>query len=132
MGAKLGMAFLDHGFLRFSNFVQPRRAMLMRYIKVEKGGEVIGLENKQALKYGYGSMLNLRVFLTSSFGSSCYKNLRNACNYFNQANLLESIKFIILKTPKSRNFSFTASASLSASSSPTNRPARSSTPSPNI
>lgn len=35
-------------------------------------------------------MLNLRVFLTNSFGSAAYKNLRNAINYFTQANLLEN------------------------------------------
>lgn len=90
MGSKLGMAFLDHGFLRFTDFKQPRRAMLMRFVQVLENGTVNGLENKQSLKYGYGSMLNLRVFLTTSFGSSSYKNLRHAANYFGQANLLES------------------------------------------
>lgn len=40
MGAKLGMAHLDHGFLKFSNFKQPKRAMLMRYIKINDKGEV--------------------------------------------------------------------------------------------
>lgn len=40
MGAKLGMIFLDHGFLRFTNFKQPRRAMLMRYVQVLEDGTV--------------------------------------------------------------------------------------------
>ncbi len=30
-----------------------------------------GLENTQAIKYGYGSMLNLRVKLTYSFALKC-------------------------------------------------------------
>jgi hypothetical protein len=41
--------------------------MLMKYVKVNENGEISGLENKQALKYGYGSMLNLRVKLTFTF-----------------------------------------------------------------
>ena len=43
----------------------------MRYIKVTKQGVVEGLENTQAIKYGYGSMLNLRVKLTYSFALKC-------------------------------------------------------------
>lgn len=45
----------------------PRKALLMRYVKVSADGKVEGLENKQAIKYGYGSMLNLRVKLTYNF-----------------------------------------------------------------
>lgn len=41
--------------------------MLMKYIKVNKDGSVEGLQNKSAEKYGYGSMLNLRVQLTYLF-----------------------------------------------------------------
>ncbi len=49
------------------NLQIPRKAMLMRYIKISKDGSIEGLENTQAIKYGYGSMLNLRVKLTYSF-----------------------------------------------------------------
>ena len=44
--------------------------MLMKYVKIQKDGTVVGLENKSAIKYGYGSMLNLRVKLTYSFSIS--------------------------------------------------------------
>lgn len=43
----------------------------MRYVKVSKDGKVEGLENTQAIKYGYGSMLNLRVKLTYNFAIRC-------------------------------------------------------------
>lgn len=41
--------------------------MLMRYVKVSPDGEVSGLENASAIKYSYGSMLNLRVQLVFGF-----------------------------------------------------------------
>lgn len=41
--------------------------MLSRYIQIQENGEVLGLENKQAIKYGYGSMLNLRIQLVIGF-----------------------------------------------------------------
>jgi hypothetical protein len=55
----------------------PREAMLMRYIKIDDKGNVSGHENKQNIKYGYGSMLNLRVYLASVFGISVIKSTRN-------------------------------------------------------
>lgn len=39
----------------------------MKYVQVTPEGEVIGLENKQAIKYAYGSMLFLRVALPFNF-----------------------------------------------------------------
>ena len=44
--------------------------MLMRYVQVAADGKVSGLENKSAIKYGYGSMLNLRVRLVYGFAMS--------------------------------------------------------------
>lgn len=46
----------------------------MKYVQVEADGKVLGLENKQAIKYGYGSMLFLRVRLVYgfAFGSIIY------------------------------------------------------------
>lgn len=41
--------------------------MLSRYVQVKSDGTVFGLENKQAIKYGYGSMLNLRIKLVMGF-----------------------------------------------------------------
>ena len=61
---------MDNGALILNNIVVPRDAMLMKYVQIDKNGEVFGLENKQAIKYGYGSMLNLRVQLTYSFAFS--------------------------------------------------------------
>lgn len=74
MGSKLGMPKVDHGYLLFDGYTLPRDAMLCRYIKIDDQGRVLGLENRQALKYGYGSMLNLRVYLASVFGFSIIKS----------------------------------------------------------
>ena len=41
--------------------------MLSRYVQIQPNGTVLGLENKQAIKYGYGSMLNLRIKLVMGF-----------------------------------------------------------------
>ncbi len=41
--------------------------MLSKYIQISDQGKVIGAENKQAIKYAYGSMLNLRVTLVNGF-----------------------------------------------------------------
>ena len=68
IGSKLGMNRTDNGYLLLHHYVVPRSAMLSRYIKIDDKGNVLGLENKQSLKYGYGSMLNLRVHLVSAFG----------------------------------------------------------------
>ena len=38
-------------------------------------------------------MLNLRVFLTYSFGTSAYKSLRYATNYFKASNQLDGKNF---------------------------------------
>lgn len=43
----------------------------MRYVQVKEDGVVLGIDNKEAIKYGYGSMLNLRVKLTYSFAVGC-------------------------------------------------------------
>lgn len=40
--------------------------MLSRFVRV-KDGKAEGHDNKEAIKYGYGSMLNLRVALTTTF-----------------------------------------------------------------
>lgn len=73
MGSKLGMGRVDHGYLLFHNYHIPKDSMLMRYVRLDDDGKVHGLDNKQALKYGYGSMLNLRVYLASVFGVSIIK-----------------------------------------------------------
>jgi hypothetical protein len=58
---------VDNGYLKVNNVEVPRENMLSRYVQVEADGTVVGLENKQAIKYGYGSMLNLRVKLVNGF-----------------------------------------------------------------
>lgn len=67
IGPKLGFIRIDNGYLSFKKVEVPRRAMLMKYVTVSADGVVNGLENKQAIKYGYGSMLNLRVILVYNF-----------------------------------------------------------------
>lgn len=67
IGPKLGFAQVDNGYLLMKNIEVPLDNMLMKYIQVKEDGEVLGLENKAAIKYAYGSMLNLRVKLTESF-----------------------------------------------------------------
>lgn len=46
-----------------SNVKVPVRNLLMRYITVKENGDVIPPKDKNAAKYGYGSMLKLRVLL---------------------------------------------------------------------
>lgn len=58
---------IDNGSVIFKNKTIPRNGMLMKYVSVNPDGTVTGLENKSAIKYGYGSMLNLRVQLTFGF-----------------------------------------------------------------
>lgn len=41
----------------------PVRNLLMRYVTVTENGDVIPPKDKNAAKFGYGSMLNLRVLL---------------------------------------------------------------------
>ena len=74
------MDIIDNGSLVFSNKEVPRKAMLMRYIQVKPDGTVLGLENTSAIKYGYGSMLNLRVQLT--FGFAIDFNVRPPNNLY--------------------------------------------------
>jgi hypothetical protein len=67
IGPKLGLDVIDNGSLRFRDKTVPLRAMLMRYVQVSAEGTVRGLENTSAIKYGYGSMLNLRIQLVFGF-----------------------------------------------------------------
>ena len=67
LGPKLGFEGVDNGILLFKNHVVPREAMLMKYTNVAEDGNVSGLGNASAVKYGYGSMLNLRVQLVFGF-----------------------------------------------------------------
>ena len=43
----------------------------MKYVTVSKDGKVEGLQSTSAMKYSYGSMVNLRIKLTFNFGFSC-------------------------------------------------------------
>ena len=67
IGRKIGFLRRDNGYLHMKNMQIPRINMLMRYIEVTEDGEVKDLANKAAIKYGYGSMLNLRIILTTNF-----------------------------------------------------------------
>lgn len=67
IGPKFGFHRVDNGYLSFNNVEVPRENMLMKYIQVTPSGEVQGRENKEAIKYAYGSMLYLRVALPFNF-----------------------------------------------------------------
>ena len=67
IGAKLGLDEIDNGSMILKEKVVPRRSMLMRYVQVSADGTVAGLDNTSAIKYSYGSMLNLRVELSFLF-----------------------------------------------------------------
>ena len=84
------MARVDHGYLMFDGYKLPREAMMMRYIQIDDQGKVHGLENKQALKYGYGSMLNLRVYLASVFGISIVRSTKKFVDTMRAKGLFES------------------------------------------
>ena len=58
---------VDNGGLILKNFEAPLNSMLMKYVKVRTDGTIEGLENSSAIKYSYGSMLNLRVQLVFGF-----------------------------------------------------------------
>ena len=61
LGPKIGFMRTDNGFMLVNNLEISRENMLMKYVEVTEDGTVKGLENKAAIKYAYGSMLNLRV-----------------------------------------------------------------------
>lgn len=84
IGPKLGFERVDNGACFFKSYEVPLDSMLSKYIQVKPNGEVLGLENKEAaLKYGYGSMLNLRVILTYNFAFThmIYPSMCNAFVY---------------------------------------------------
>lgn len=62
-GPKLGFLGVDNGFMNLKNARVPVENFLMRYSTVTKDGTFIPPKDKNAVKYGYGSMLNLRVAL---------------------------------------------------------------------
>lgn len=62
-GPKLGFLGVDNGFMNLSNVRVPVENFLMRYSTVSKDGVFTPPKDKNAVKYGYGSMLNLRVYL---------------------------------------------------------------------
>lgn len=61
-----GFGNVDNGYLLLKEYKVPRDNMLMRYCSVDKQGN-IQKASSVATKLGYGSMLNLRVSLVSSF-----------------------------------------------------------------
>jgi hypothetical protein len=67
IGPKVGFVKVDNGYLKINNVEIPKENMLSRYVQVNPDGTVMGLDNKQAIKYGYGSMLNLRIKLVMGF-----------------------------------------------------------------
>lgn len=63
---KLGFVRADNGYLGLNNYKVPRYNLLQRYIEVKRDGSYI-IGSKDAIKFGYGSMLNLRVNLVNAF-----------------------------------------------------------------
>lgn len=63
---KLNFLRPDNGYLGLKNYKVNRDHLLQRYITVNRDGSIVE-QSKDALKFGYGSMLNLRVALTNNF-----------------------------------------------------------------
>ncbi len=67
IGSKFGFNGKDNGYLKFDNIRVPRRNLLMRYVKVDKSGNVT-LEGDP--KIAYSVMLETRLsilMMTPSF-----------------------------------------------------------------
>jgi len=62
-GPKLGFLGVDNGFMKLTNARVPVDHFLMRYSSVSPEGKFTPPKDKNAVKFGYGSMLNLRVML---------------------------------------------------------------------
>lgn len=98
IGSKLGLSKTDNGYLLFHDYVVPKKAMLSRYIKIDEKGNVLGLDNKQNLKYGYGSMLNLRVLLVSAFGMGILRSTWHFIELHTQSRTIKGTYCIIQKS----------------------------------
>jgi len=75
IGGKLGLGIMDNGYLRMKDYEIPRENLLMKFIKVDKEGNVTVSGDKNAVKIGYGGMLGLRVWLIKHFVRDGYKSL---------------------------------------------------------
>ncbi|CAD8111564.1 unnamed protein product [Paramecium primaurelia] len=102
IGPKLGFLRADNGYLGLKNVRIDRNNMLMRYTKVDENGQVT-TSSKNAIKYGYGSMLNLRVSLVNVF--SIFGLFTNNLAYYQVKPLLktqsienEAIMFRLLRS----------------------------------
>lgn len=62
-GPKLGFLGVDNGFMNLTNVQVPVNNFLMRYSSVSSDGKFTPPKDKNVVKFGYGSMLNLRVVL---------------------------------------------------------------------
>ena len=63
---KLNFIRADNGYLGFKDYKVPRQNLLQRYITVNRDGSFTQASNN-AIKFGYGSMLYLRVYLAMTF-----------------------------------------------------------------
>ncbi|CAD8122091.1 unnamed protein product [Paramecium sonneborni] len=102
IGPKLGFLRADNGYLGLKNVRVDRNNMLMRYTQVDESGKVT-TSSKNAIKYGYGSMLNLRVNLVNVF--SIFGLFTNNLAYYQVKPLLktqsienEAIMFKLLRS----------------------------------
>lgn len=62
-GPKLGFLGVDNGYMKLTNVRVPVSNFLARYSSVSPDGKFTPPKDKNAVKFGYGSMLNLRVVL---------------------------------------------------------------------
>lgn len=92
-GTKLGFLRADNGYLGLKNYKVPRSYLLQRYIKVERDGTFIEA-SKDAIKFGYGSMLNLRVFLSNSFAYHGLASTSLAYEFSGNLSKLDTFKLI--------------------------------------
>ncbi|KAM3133519.1 hypothetical protein pb186bvf_014361 [Paramecium bursaria] len=80
LAPKLGFLRADNGYLGLKNYKIPKFNMLSRYTSIKENGEVVQ-SSKDAVKFGYGSMLFLRLSLANVFAiSAAFGNVVSLSN----------------------------------------------------
>ena len=57
IGPKIGGNFIDHGYVSFNHFRQPKEALFQRFVKINEDGSIQTVGDS-ASKLAYGGMLN--------------------------------------------------------------------------
>ena len=78
MGPKMGYQSKNNGWATFDQVRIPRDQMLMRFVSVDRDGQVAMRGDLRAL---YGVMMDIRVQITSVSGSYLYRGCLVALRY---------------------------------------------------